>query len=555
MTEERGGAALPTWAAEMAALYESGAASQFVLHGNVHDRVVIPQPGAPRLGGLEDFLLHVLLRTFDVVLTYDVGNGLRIARGGEVFARWPSAPRDDALPRPPLLAVQFLTHYFRYCANLRRLGEAAPQVGLVVRGAQLVCPAVPYGGSHELSAQALLVREWSTDSALVEHPLVTVLVTESLNDLHPLVATNARAPWIEVPLPDAAELAAALRLMAPSYEAALGGFGARPDELAGQLQGATLSAVESLLRRREHARRPLDADDLVHLKKELVERDNGQLVEFIESDLTLDDLHGQARLKDWLRQDLELWRRGDVEALPMGYLLCGPVGTGKTFLVKCLAGEAGVPIVKLGNFRDRWVGSTEANLERIFRLLHGLGRCFVFVDEADQTPGRREGGAGDSGLSGRVYSMMAQEMGRPSNRGRIVWVLASSRPDLIEVDLKRPGRVDVKIPILPAADAEEGYELIAALCRRRGIELPGRAREELLASVPELLTAGAAETLAVKAYRHVRTRGMTPLDAVRECLTDYRSPVPAAVMDFQMRLALDEASDEDFVPDAIRARY
>lgn len=48
----------------------------------------------------------------------------------------------------------------------------------------------------------------------------------------------------------------------------------------------------------------------------------------------------------------------------MGYLLCGPVGTGKTYAVECLAGEAGVPVVKISNFRDRWVGSTEGNLRK-----------------------------------------------------------------------------------------------------------------------------------------------------------------------------------------------
>jgi len=58
--------------------------------------------------------------------------------------------------------------------------------------------------------------------------------------------------------------------------------------------------------------------------------------------------------------------------------------------------------------------------------------------------------------------MMAAEMSRPENRGRVIGVLASSRPDLIEVDVKRPGRVDLKVPIFP--DQFTGRRLsIAAL--------------------------------------------------------------------------------------------
>src|SRR6202035_677582 len=114
--------------------------------------------------------------------------------------------------------------------------------------------------------------------------------------------------------------------------------------------------------------------------------------------------------------------RNDVPSLPKGYLICGPVGTGKTFMIECLAGEAGVPVVKLKNFRDKWVGSTEGNLEKIFRLLQAIGRCYVFVDEADQALGRRTTNSGDSGVSGRIYSMIAEEMGSSASRGRIIWV-------------------------------------------------------------------------------------------------------------------------------------
>src|SRR6266446_1118533 len=93
------------------------------------------------------------------------------------------------------------------------------------------------------------------------------------------------------------------------------------------------------------------------------------------------------------------------------------------------------------NFRDKWVGSSEGKLEKIFRLIHALGRCYVFIDEADQALGRRDSASGDSSVGGRIYSMLAEEMESSTNRGRVIWVLASSRPDLIEVDLKRPGRL------------------------------------------------------------------------------------------------------------------
>jgi SpoVK/Ycf46/Vps4 family AAA+-type ATPase len=236
----------------------------------------------------------------------------------------------------------------------------------------------------------------------------------------------------------------------------------------------------------------------------------------------------------------------------MGYLLCGPVGTGKTYMVECLAGEAGVPVVKLKNFRDKWVGSTEGNLEKIFRLLHALGRCYVFVDEADQALGKRDSGNSDSGLSGRIYSMLAEEMSNTHNRGKILWVLASSRPDLIEVDLKRPGRIDVKIPIFPTTTAAESFHLIRALAKRRGLAIEESHFAELEPMLPLLLTPGAAEALAIKVYRLARVESIEPFAALKSCLIDYQNPVPPEVMEFQMQLAIREASDLDFVPPTLR---
>ena len=53
------------------------------------------------------------------------------------------------------------------------------------------------------------------------------------------------------------------------------------------------------------------------------------------------------------------------------------------------------------------------------------------VDEADQATGRRGSSEGDAGLSGRIYGMLAKEMSDTSNRSKIIWVFATSRPDLL----------------------------------------------------------------------------------------------------------------------------
>jgi hypothetical protein len=542
---------LPQWALDAIQLYESNAASQFIVFGNVNDEVVIPSP-TPHLGSLTDFLLQVLLPRFDVVLSYDIGNGIRVEKGGEIFSRWPQLQQDPNVPKAPRLAVEALTRYFRYTANLARLNRERVQVGCIIKSADLLAPTLQGGFDYDLNALASLIRDWSSESLLATHSLATFLITENLNDLHPLVVNNPRAARIKIALPGSNELSQAFEVMAPSYPCALRDYSGNLPTVAQQLAGSTLGSIETLLKTREHARQCLGAEDLVRLKKQLVESDCNGLIEFIESGRTLNDFQGQDKVKAWLRQDIKLWQQSEIAAMPKGYLLCGPVGTGKTFMVECLAGEAGVPVVKLKNFRDKWVGSTEGNLERIFRLLQALGRCYVFVDEADQAIGRRDSSSGDSGISGRIYSMLAEEMGSSTSRGKLVWILASSRPDLIEVDLKRPGRIDVKIPLFPTTTAQESFSLIRMLCGKRGVTLDDSDFGSLQPLIPSLLTPGAAETLAVKIYRFVRTANTSPLEAARASLTDYQNPVPLETLEYQIRLAVNEASDLEFVPPIFR---
>src|SRR2546427_10024243 len=153
--------------------------------------------------------------------------------------------------------------------------------------------------------------------------------------------------------------------------------------------------------------------------------------------------------------------------MPMGYLLCGPVGTGKTFFAQCTAGEIGIPCLILKNFRSKYVGESEGNLARVLSVLRAMGPVMVVIDEADAALGSREA-EGDSGTSSRVFGMIAAQMGDTRYRGQILWMLLTARPDLLPIDLKRQGRAEVHIPLFYPTDESKIRRMLVILAGKHG---------------------------------------------------------------------------------------
>lgn len=552
-------ATLPPWAREMRDLFRTGACAQFILHGNIFD--ALPREG--KMLSLKAFLADVMFPGYDIVLHYDRSRGVRAVKGNEDWGEWLRGALGDELRnqtylREPGSALELIDRYLLRTINLQALKEPAPgngpRIAVILDFAEFVVPrgeAVSLGGAF--SANVVKVLGWANDPAILHANIITVLLTEGLHDLNELVVENPHAVALRVPLPNEAEMQEYLEALIATQMPELPANSDVPvAALARRLTGLSRVGARRVLALAINAGERITTAWLTRMKKEAIERECQGLLEFIESGLTLDHVAGLDAVRHWLREDTELLRRGALHALPMGYLIAGRIGTGKTFLVTCWAGELGIPCVVFKNFRDRWVGATESNLEKIFGVLRALGQVVVFVDEADQAAGKREGGEGDSGLSGRVYSMLAKEMSDTRNRGRIIWVFATSRPDLLEVDLKRQGRLDVHIPLFPPETEAERRALLLAVARKIKIPLG----EGDLPDLPDGLTLGGNEIEGVF-VRGLRTYELSaePRPALKQILQDvFREVRPSAhtrKLEYMDLVAVKECTDRRFLP----ARY
>jgi AAA+ superfamily predicted ATPase len=552
---------LPIWAEQMGDIFRSGSVAQFLIHGNIFDVVPSRDATGPRLLSLKAFLNIVMFESYDVVLEYDRGRGIRPTKGGEDWGEWLKQVLGNELTpaqtREPGAALELIDRYLLRTLNLQavRREEAPRKIAVIIDFAEFVAPrGDPIQLSGAFSANIVKILGWANDPGILHSNIVTVLLTEGLHDLNSLVVENPHIATLKIPLPSEEEMLEYLNtLVATQFPELPSKCEVSMEVLARRLTGLSRVGARRVLSNALAKEGTITAAWLIRMKKDLIERECQGLLEFLESPFTLDQVAGHSAVKAWLREDTELLRRGLTNALPMGYLITGRIGTGKTFIVQCWAGELGVPCVVFKNFRDRWVGATESNLEKIFSVLHALGQVVVFVDEADQVAGKRGGEDGDSGLSGRVYAMLAKEMSNTQNRGRIVWVFATSRPDLLEVDLKRQGRLDVHIPLFPPQTSEEVRDLLLSIAKKLRFPLA----QTDIPSLPEGITLGGneIEAVLVRALRsyELMSEPRTPLREILDSVfKEVRPNAHTRKLEYMDLVAVKECTDMRFLPPQYR---
>lgn len=293
-----------------------------------------------------------------------------------------------------------------------------------------------------------------------------VIVLSPSGEIPPELAGHATV--IEWPLPDREEIAGILDSLAEQYSIDLNG---RRDAAIDAAVGLSGEEAQACYARSLVQLKQIDPATVSKEKKRVVARE--RVLEWFDPiPAGLDAVGGLENLKAWLLQRSTAYsvkaREYGLPA-PKGALLVGISGCGKSLTAKAIATAWGVPLLRLdlGALKSKFVGESEQNLRKAFRVIEAIGRCVVWLDEVEKALQGATSGSADGGVSsdalGAILSWMQERQGE-------AFVIATANDvSALPPEFLRKGRFDEVWWIDLPTEMERGA-ILAAAVRSHGRE-------------------------------------------------------------------------------------
>ena len=432
--------------------YHSGASHLFLLHGNVRDVHGFGDEDVPLAEGLRR-----LAAQRPLVVSYDISGGLT----------FPDPAREKALRKALALKGPLPLDPARALAVIEALltTERCPPSAVVVifEFAHTLLPATPSAGLERQNVTTL--ARWSADGRMAARRPMILLIAPSASEVSDEVYAGASgAEVVEVPRPDLDARTAFARRLREGADGVQ--WQLTPEELAVETGGLALVQMEDVIQRARGTGGVLSRAAVVDRKIELLRQEYSDVLEILQPRFDLSAVGGLEHATRELREIAAIMRSGQTSAAPMGLILMGPPGTGKSFLAECFAKECGMLCVRFRPLRGMYVGQSERNQEKAFSAIRALAPVVVIVDESDQAEGgSRDQGSGDSGVTERMRASGFNFWADNSLRGRVLRIDSTNRVDLIDSAMRRSGRTDVKIPVL-MPDGEARAQIFEVVMRK-----------------------------------------------------------------------------------------
>ncbi|MBN2443307.1 MAG: ATP-binding protein [Spirochaetales bacterium] len=465
---------LPAWAQELSYKYLSKTANLYIIHGNIMD--FLPHKlneGEFNFVKIQNYISDVLFGNRDIIVFYDRSSGINFCTPDMKqdyiqFMKNGNGSEDSdeeaIFTSNPVKAFRLLEKYF-YSNIPKKM-----RIVLIIDYAETIIPNAEISHYSEEDRFCLVtLNRWAHDPIFTQGDISIILLTENLGDLSPRLVRAPATIKVFIPIPDQVVRRSFLYFL-ERKDKLLMDERLKIEDMAKITSGLNLVNLNQLTAESYQECREISHEYLRQKKKEIIESEAVGLLEFIESEHDLSMVSGHNFVRKRFKSAAKAIKSGRFDVLPMGYLIAGPVGTGKSFMVTAFAGEIGIPIVKFKNFRSKWQGVTEANFEKCLNLLKAMAPVGVMIDEADAFLGDRNQD-GDSGTSNRIFAQVASFMGNTEYRGKIIWFLITCRPDLLPIDLKRQGRAEEHLALFYPETIEEKEHLFKTLIRKLDLKI------------------------------------------------------------------------------------
>ena len=305
-----------------------------------------------------------------------------------------------------------------------------------------------------------IIQDWISDSEFMKATDTVVFISESKSLVNSRVVRLPQVVDVEIPSPEVEARRHFIswfnRTQKPANKE-LNLWGSQ-SQLAVLTAGLSIQALRQLLVSACYSGEKLRPETVIEKVSEFIQAQLGEdVVEFKKPAHALEDIVGNQKLVAFLQDQIIPRITSTGKDSISGLSVCGPIGSGKTFIFEGLAGELDIPVLVLKNIRSMWFGQTDVIFERLRRLLMALVNVLIFVDEADTQFGQvgRDAHATERRLTGKIQAMMSD----PQLRGNITWLLMTARIYNLSPDLRREGRVgDIVIPVLdPTGEDRETF--------------------------------------------------------------------------------------------------
>jgi transitional endoplasmic reticulum ATPase len=523
------------WYEEFLRKYKSGISHEFLFHFNVRDVV----DNFRRIDRYlyEDFIKP---RDFSIVAFYDISKGLTFLDPGmeKEFNMITSNEASSLIYSMPSKIFPYID-----------MAMKNTKMALFIDHAEKITPSVDVG-SMTLEERIALIwfSEWSVNGKISSVGSTIFILADNLEDVsREVLKSSFRVEPVLIPLPGESQRKEYIEYL-------LNDENIKTDisieDFAKLSSGLSKKSIKDIKLKAEAENVPISFEFIKDKKHSVLKKEYGDVLEFIYPEIGFEDIGGMDMAKNYLLKNIvQPIKKGDLRRVPMGILLCGPSGTGKTLLVNALAKSSGFNCVKIDMSRilGQYVGESEKNFKKCLLGAQSQEPVIVFVDEIDTT--FRRGESGDSGVSRNIFSEFLQFTGNTHNRGKVIFIAATNRPDLLDAALKRAGRFDKKIPILLPEESERAA-IFDIIIKKYGFECDITDFAPF-ARQSERYTGAEIETVVRKAYELANEDDQegstitadTLYRAIERCRPSTKQ------VEYMTMLAVKECDDLDLLPE------